>query len=210
MNAEMSSHVAIITKERHAGVRRTQMDFWDGMQHTFMMPSITAKGTGIHSHRRNLVMTDSRSVAWARLSTAAISGVSPFGAGDGDDSLHLPPHHGSGVVGGLRAGGHRAGPDFPFLSRANSSLGRGGWLHPTTAPAVPGGSTCVLLVSPEGWGIPVSLGHGLQFSELPLLRKLLPKRPPMDNNAPGKGGITCGRWYCTTGLILVTGDPWMP
>ena len=108
MNAEMSSHVAIITKERPAGVRQTKMDFWDGMQHTFMMPSITAKGTGIHSHRRNLVMTDSRSVAWARLSTAAISGVSPFGAGDGDDSLHLPPHHGSGVVGGLRAGGHGA------------------------------------------------------------------------------------------------------
>ncbi|XP_075345426.1 uncharacterized protein LOC142403144 [Mycteria americana] len=30
-------------QERLASVRGTQMDFWDGMEHTFMMPSITAE-----------------------------------------------------------------------------------------------------------------------------------------------------------------------
>ena len=107
MNAEMSSHVAIITKERPAGVRQTKMDFWDGMQHTFMMPSITAKGTGIHSHHRSIVMTDTCSVAWARLSTAAVSGVSPSGQEESNDTLHLPMHHSSGDAGGLRASRHR-------------------------------------------------------------------------------------------------------
>lgn len=46
----MSSHMAVTMKERPASMRRTKMHFWDGMGHTFMMPSITAKGTGIHSH----------------------------------------------------------------------------------------------------------------------------------------------------------------
>ncbi|XP_075345428.1 coiled-coil domain-containing protein 81-like [Mycteria americana] len=39
----MSSNMAVATKERLASVRGTQMDFWDGMEHTFMMPSITAE-----------------------------------------------------------------------------------------------------------------------------------------------------------------------
>ncbi|XP_054070650.1 coiled-coil domain-containing protein 81-like [Rissa tridactyla] len=39
----MSSQMAAATKERPASVRRRKMDFWDGMEHTFLMPSITAK-----------------------------------------------------------------------------------------------------------------------------------------------------------------------
>ena len=92
----MSSHVAVATKEQPASTRQTKMDFWDGMELTFMMPSITAKGKGIHSHHRSTVMTDSGSAAWARLSAAAVSGLSPSGAGDCNDTLHLPVHHSSG------------------------------------------------------------------------------------------------------------------
>ncbi|KAM6225514.1 coiled-coil domain-containing protein 81-like isoform 1-T1 [Spheniscus humboldti] len=43
MNAGMSSHRAVATKEQPSSMRRTKMDFWDGMEHAFMMPSITAK-----------------------------------------------------------------------------------------------------------------------------------------------------------------------
>ncbi|XP_075597508.1 uncharacterized protein LOC142599664 isoform X1 [Balearica regulorum gibbericeps] len=39
----MSSHMAVATKERPASMRRIKMDFWDGMEHTFMMSSISAK-----------------------------------------------------------------------------------------------------------------------------------------------------------------------
>ena len=85
-NAGMSSCMAVATKEQLASVRQTKMDFWDGMEHTFMMPSSTAKGTGIHSHHRSIVMTDTGSVAWARLSTAAVSGVSPSGQEESNDT----------------------------------------------------------------------------------------------------------------------------
>ena len=85
-NAGMSSYRAVTAKEQPASMRRTKMDFWDGMEHTFMMPSSTAKGTGIHSHHRSIVMTDTGSVAWARLSTAAVSGVSPSGQEESNDT----------------------------------------------------------------------------------------------------------------------------
>ncbi|KAM6225505.1 uncharacterized protein M6G45_017881 [Spheniscus humboldti] len=39
----MSSHMAVATEEQPSGVRQTKVDFWDGMEHAFMMPSITAK-----------------------------------------------------------------------------------------------------------------------------------------------------------------------
>ncbi|XP_072704725.1 coiled-coil domain-containing protein 81-like [Ciconia boyciana] len=39
----MSSNMAVATKERPTSMRWTQMDFWDGMEHAFMMPSITAE-----------------------------------------------------------------------------------------------------------------------------------------------------------------------
>ncbi|KAK4806391.1 hypothetical protein QYF61_016241 [Mycteria americana] len=39
----MSSHMAVATKEQPASMRRTKMDFWNGMEHGFMMPSITSK-----------------------------------------------------------------------------------------------------------------------------------------------------------------------
>ncbi|XP_075346031.1 uncharacterized protein LOC142403702 [Mycteria americana] len=39
----MSSHMAVATKKQPACMRRTKMDFWNGMEHTFMMPSITSK-----------------------------------------------------------------------------------------------------------------------------------------------------------------------
>jgi len=103
----LSSHMAVATKEQPVSVRETKMSFWDGMEHTFMMPSITAKGTGIHCDHRSLVMADSCSIAWARVSTAAISGLSPSGAGDSNDTLHLPMRHSSGGVGWLRAGRRR-------------------------------------------------------------------------------------------------------
>ncbi|KAK4806392.1 hypothetical protein QYF61_016242 [Mycteria americana] len=61
----MSSHMAVATKEQPASMRRTKMDFWNGMEHTFMMPSITSKGTGIHRHHRSVVMANSCSVAWS-------------------------------------------------------------------------------------------------------------------------------------------------
>lgn len=139
--AGMSSHRAVATKEQPSGVRRTKMDFWDGMEHAFMMPSITAKGTGIHSHRGSAYRTNSCSVVWVRLGTAAISGVFPSGAGDVNDTLHVAMRHSSGGVGGLRAGRRRAQPGFPLPSRANRRLGRGGWLRSRTAPAAPGGAT---------------------------------------------------------------------
>ena len=50
----MSSNMAVATKERPTSMRWTQMDFWDGMEHAFMMPSITAEGTGVHSHRSDV------------------------------------------------------------------------------------------------------------------------------------------------------------
>ena len=151
-NAGMSSCMAVATKEQLASMRQTKMDFWDGMEHTFMMPSITAKGTGSHSHHRSVVRTNSRSIVWVRLSTAAISGLYPCGAGDSSDTLHLPMRHSSGGVGGLRAGRHRARPDSPLLSRANSRLGRGGWLCPKPALAAQGGSTPASSSSPQRSG----------------------------------------------------------
>lgn len=186
----MSSHMAVTMKERPASMRRTKMHFWDGMGHTFMMPSITAKGTGIHSHPGSIVVTDSCS-AWARLSTAAISRVSPSGAEDSNDTLHLPTRRSSGGVGRLGAGRHRAGPDFPLLSRANSHLGGSGRLRSRTAPAAQGGGdTRILLVCSEGWGVSVALGCGLQLlfpsSES---RKLTPKVP-----TSGQTGLVAG-WY---------------
>ncbi|KAM7074313.1 uncharacterized protein J5F26_017452 [Ciconia maguari] len=39
----MSSNMAVATKERPTSMRWTQMDFWDGMEHAFVMPSITAE-----------------------------------------------------------------------------------------------------------------------------------------------------------------------
>ncbi|XP_072704724.1 uncharacterized protein [Ciconia boyciana] len=42
-NTGMSSNMAVATKERPTSMRWTQMDFWDGMEHAFMMPSITAE-----------------------------------------------------------------------------------------------------------------------------------------------------------------------
>ncbi|XP_029862044.1 coiled-coil domain-containing protein 81-like [Aquila chrysaetos chrysaetos] len=39
----MSSYMAVAPKEQPTSVRRTKMDFWDGMEHAFMMPSATAK-----------------------------------------------------------------------------------------------------------------------------------------------------------------------
>lgn len=62
MNAGMSSYMAVTPKEQPTSVRRTKMDFWDGMEHAFMMPSATAKGTGSHSHRRSIVRTNSCSI----------------------------------------------------------------------------------------------------------------------------------------------------
>ncbi|XP_074665934.1 uncharacterized protein LOC141916918 [Strix aluco] len=52
----MSSHPAVAVKERPASMRLRGMDFWDGMEHNFMMPSVTAEGTGTHSHCRAIVV----------------------------------------------------------------------------------------------------------------------------------------------------------
>ena len=96
-NAGMSSSAALAATERPDSTRWARMEFWDGMEHAFMMPSITAEGTGVPSRPSNLAAPQR-----SRLSTAAASGVSPSGAGDGDDSSQPPPpHHGRGVVGGL-------------------------------------------------------------------------------------------------------------
>ncbi|KAM6032697.1 uncharacterized protein LJ206_002209 isoform 2-T2 [Theristicus caerulescens] len=43
MNAGMICHMAFTAKEQRASVRRSKMHLWDGMEHTFMMPSITAE-----------------------------------------------------------------------------------------------------------------------------------------------------------------------
>ncbi|CAM9185508.1 unnamed protein product [Bubo scandiacus] len=39
----MSSHPAVAAKERTASMRLRGMDFWDGMEHNFMMPSVTTE-----------------------------------------------------------------------------------------------------------------------------------------------------------------------
>lgn len=46
---ERAQRVNVLTTEDMAvdgGVSRTQMDFWDGMESVFMMPSLTPTGTG--------------------------------------------------------------------------------------------------------------------------------------------------------------------
>ncbi|XP_054662668.1 coiled-coil domain-containing protein 81-like [Grus americana] len=46
----MSSDKTVPAKEQPVRVRQRKIDFWDGTEHTFIMPSITDKGTGVHSH----------------------------------------------------------------------------------------------------------------------------------------------------------------
>ena len=57
----------------------------------------------------------------------------------------------------------------------------------------------------------MALGHGLQLlfpsSES---RKPTPEVPTEGQTGLVQCGVICGRWYCTAGLIPVTGDPWMP
>lgn len=65
-NAGMSSYMAIASKECSTGMRQTKMNFWDGMEHTFVMPSITAEGTAVHSGRRSVAMTNGCGVACGR------------------------------------------------------------------------------------------------------------------------------------------------
>lgn len=204
----MSSHVAVTTTERPASMRRTKMRFWDGMGHTFMMPSITAKGTGIHSHPGSIAVTDSCS-AWARLSTAAISRVSPSGAEDSNDTLHLPTRRSSGGVGRLGAGRRRAGSDFPLLSRANSHLGHSGQLRSRTAPAAQGGATPASSLSAQRGGeSPWPWGAASSYSSPPQKAGNSPqKSPPADKQGSWQGGITWGRWHCTAGLVPVAGRP---
>lgn len=138
--------------------------------------------------------------------------MSPSGAGDSNDTSHLPMCCSSGDVGGLRASTCRAGPDLPLLSRANLCLGCSGRLRSRTAPAAQGGVTPASSSSTQGngespwpWGMACSYFFPPQKAGHPP-----PKSTLRDKQGSCKGGITCGRWYCTTGLIPVTGDPWMP
>ncbi|XP_075597516.1 coiled-coil domain-containing protein 81-like [Balearica regulorum gibbericeps] len=59
----MSSDKPVPTKEQPAHVRQRKIDFWDGMEYTFIMPSITDEGTGVHSHRTDVGVTKGCGIA---------------------------------------------------------------------------------------------------------------------------------------------------
>ena len=62
-DAGMSSPTSITAEEQPQSKSWAQKGFWDGTEHPFMMPSITAKGTSGHSHGRNVVATSSHGLA---------------------------------------------------------------------------------------------------------------------------------------------------
>ena len=70
------------------------------------------------------------------------------------------------------------------------------------------GDTRILLVRPEGWGVPAAPGHGLSFLFPPQKVGNSPQKSPLgDKQGLCQGGIASGRWWWTSGLILGAGDP---
>ena len=93
--------------------------------------------------------------------------------------------------------GAEGDPVFLFLARANSRLGRGGRLRPTTAPAAQGSSDTRNPPCPPG-GVGSPHGPGTRPAvTLPLLRKREspPQNPSLRDScsavSPGVGGIGC-------------------
>lgn len=207
--AGMSSRMAVAAERQPKSKGWTKTGFWGGTEHPFMMPSITAEGTGIRSCRRNIVLTNGCGLAWASLGAAAAPGVSPL--------WRVTPRR---VCGRARAcwvleGGEPADAerDLVFLGFPEQMAV---WdavadyiqeqllLHEVGQdPRCP---------RPPRWvGSPHGPGHGLlALFPSSQSRKFTPNVP-----TDGQTGLVQGwwhlwywhLWYCTAGLVPVAGDP---
>ena len=137
------------------------------------------------------------------MGAAAVSGVAPSGAGDGDDAWPLPPHRGGARRGWERGGVVDAERDLVFFclpeqraiwDRAAAYVEEHLLQHKVVQRRRP--------PDPLGGVGRPPLPHGVAYAYSKTW-KLAPKSkipPPMDKKGLGEGGITSGRWSWTSGL----------
>lgn len=98
----MSRRVTFADDVKPAYMRRTKIDFWDGMKHGSLMPKITARGTGTPGTAAARLIRIWGFPSGGDPTLRSSLGVSVWGWRC-DGSFPLPPKRGGGGAGRLAA-----------------------------------------------------------------------------------------------------------